>query len=217
MIKRKHSIAILMCFISVCMLNGCSSVKDNTTDTVAFTESMVDTTESVSNTYDKTEQLENEMNIIQEQLQTEIEKNKGLSEMLGKMKYELEAANTTLAELKSEEYEFVYLGDFMLTSYCACVKCCDQYAINRPVDENGNPIVYTASGTVAEAGRTIGVDPSVIPYGTKVYIQNLGWYVAEDTGAGIKKQHIDIYANSHQEALALGVRNSPVWVLIPKS
>ena len=50
------------------------------------------------------------------------------------------------------------LGVFDLTYYCACEICCDV--------ETG----ITATGTPVVEGRTIAVDPSVIPYGTQVII-----------------------------------------------
>ena len=62
-------------------------------------------------------------------------------------------------------------------------------------------------------GRTIAVDPSVIPYGTKVIIGG-HIFTAEDCGGAIPKQnHIDIYVNSHEEAEALGVANASVYLL----
>ena len=47
---------------------------------------------------------------------------------------------------------------------------------------------------------TIAVDPSVIPYGSIVYIQDYGYYVAEDCGGAIKGNKIDIYTDSYEEA-----------------
>ena len=103
------------------------------------------------------------------------------------------------------------LGTFKLTAYCSCSKCCGQYAINRPKDEYGNPIVYTASGARAEAGVTIAVDPRVIPYGTKVQI-NGHTYIAQDTGGAIKGNRIDVYFDDHQEAWNFGTQNAEVFV-----
>ena len=62
------------------------------------------------------------------------------------------------------------LGEYKITHYCSCQVCCGEWAENRPVDENGQEIVYTASGARAEAGRTIAVDPEVIPLGSAVII-----------------------------------------------
>ena len=40
----------------------------------------------------------------------------------------------------------VNLGNFRLTAYCSCSLCCGKWANNRPVDENGNEIVYGSIG-----------------------------------------------------------------------
>ena len=66
-----------------------------------------------------------------------------------------------------EAPEFESLGEFKLTAYCKCERCCSHWSKKRPVDENGNEIVIGASGEVLEAGKSIAVDPKVIPYGTK--------------------------------------------------
>ncbi len=88
---------------------------------------------------------------------------------------------------------------YKVTAYCSCRKCCGSHA-------NG----YTASGTRATAGRTVAA-PSNLPYGTKLNI-NGRTYVVEDRGGAIKGNRIDVYVNSHSEALAWGVRYLPVEV-----
>ena len=152
---------------------------------------------------------EHQLQLAQDHLSEQIDINNVLRQ-------ELEATNKTIEDLKSEEYEFVYLGSYKLTAYCACEICCDGYASNRPKDANGNPIVYTASGAIAQEGVTIGVDPKVIPYGTDVYISGLGWRKAQDTGGGIGTNHIDIYMGSHEVALNSGLTRGDVWVLVKK-
>lgn len=82
---------------------------------------------------------------------------------------------------------------FTATAYCGCRKCNGTWT--------GMP---TASGTNYVAGRTIAVDPSVIPMGKKVQIKGMGSYVAEDTGSAIKGNIIDIYFGSHSEAMKFG-------------
>ena len=89
---------------------------------------------------------------------------------------------------------------FKLTAYCACAKCC------------GKTDGITASGTKATQGRTIAVDPRVIPYGTKVII-NGNTYIAEDCGGAIKENRIDVYFDSHSEALKFGVQYADVTIL----
>lgn len=102
-----------------------------------------------------------------------------------------------------ENTELVSLGEFKLTAYCSCVKCCGKWAIGRPVDESGNPIIYTASGAVAKEGETISVDPSLIPLGTEVIIDGRT-YIAQDTGSAVKGNVIDVYFASHETALEFG-------------
>ena len=104
------------------------------------------------------------------------------------------------------------LGTFKLTAYCSCEKCCGYWATVRPLDENGNPIVYTASGAVAQSNYTIAVDPSVISYGSEVEI-NGHTYVAQDTGGAIKGNRIDVYFDNHNDALEFGVKNAEVFLL----
>lgn len=77
------------------------------------------------------------------------------------------------------------------TAYCPCKKCC------------GKTDGITATGTQATAGRTIAVDPSIIPYGTEVII-NGHTYIAEDCGGAVKGKDIDIFFNTHEEALQFG-------------
>lgn len=70
----------------------------------------------------------------------------------------------------------------------------------------------TASGTVERVGA-IAVDPSVIPLGTKLYVEGYGYCVAEDTGGFIKGNRIDVYLNSEEECVAWGVKNVKVYIL----
>ena len=105
------------------------------------------------------------------------------------------------------------LGPFELTAYCSCEICCGYWATIRPIDENGNPIIYTSTGEIAQAGTTIAVDPTVIPYGSTVRINNHD-YIAQDTGGAIVGNHIDIYFDDHQEALEFGRQSADVFVKI---
>ncbi|WP_346906707.1 NlpC/P60 family protein [Faecalicatena orotica] len=92
------------------------------------------------------------------------------------------------------------LGNFELTYYCSCEICCDV--------ETG----ITATGTPVVEGRTIAVDPDVIPYGTKVIIGG-HVFTAEDCGGAIKGKHIDIYVNDHERALSMGVNQAQVHLV----
>lgn len=63
---------------------------------------------------------------------------------------------------------------------------------------------YTATMTIPIEGRTVAVDPSVIPYGTKLIINGHSGYIAEDCGGAIKGNRIDIFMNDYQEAIMFG-------------
>jgi len=61
------------------------------------------------------------------------------------------------------------------------------------------------------AGRGIvAVDPNVIPYGTKLFIEGYGWAVAGDTGGAIRGRRIDLCYDARSEALAFGTRTVKV-------
>ena len=104
------------------------------------------------------------------------------------------------------------LGEFKLTAYCSCEKCCGEWALNRPKDENGKDIVYGSTGTILVAGTSIATDPSVIPYGSQVEI-NGHTYTAHDTGGAIQGNRIDIYFDNHQDALNFGVQYAEVFLI----
>lgn len=92
------------------------------------------------------------------------------------------------------------LGEFVITAYCPCEKCCGEYADG-----------ITASGTVATEGRTCAVDPDVIPLGTEIEIDGVK-YIAEDVGGAIKGNRIDICFNDHRSAVMYGVKCKEVYV-----
>ncbi|OWR27493.1 hypothetical protein CDO73_22135 [Saccharibacillus sp. O23] len=74
----------------------------------------------------------------------------------------------------------------------------------------------TATGTTVTEGRTIAVDPNVIPLGWWVYIEGIGYRKAEDTGGAIKGKKIDVYYDSLQTALNFGRKSGmTVYVIGP--
>ena len=86
-----------------------------------------------------------------------------------------------------------------LTAYCPCVKCC------------GKSDGITASGTQATAGRTVAVDTRLIPYGTEISIDGKT-YIAEDCGGKVKGYTIDVFFDSHEEALNFGRQTKTVKI-----
>lgn len=102
------------------------------------------------------------------------------------------------------------LGEFTLTAYCSCEKCCGEWALNRPLDENGNEIVTTASGATAKANYTVAADTSVLPFGTKLRINGVT-YEVQDRGGKIKNKRIDVYFSDHESALKFGKQKAEVF------
>lgn len=76
----------------------------------------------------------------------------------------------------------------------------------------------TATGMIAQKG-VVAVDPSVIPMGTKLYVENAdgagsyGYAIAADKGRAIVGNKIDLFYESLSEALRFGRRNVKVYVL----
>lgn len=68
----------------------------------------------------------------------------------------------------------------------------------------------TSTGAKPTVGRTIAVDPRVIPYGSRVVI-NGHTYIAEDCGGAIKGNKIDIFVGSESEAYRKGVYHTNVY------
>lgn len=100
-------------------------------------------------------------------------------------------------EDKPEYHEGAWqsIGACRITHYCACEKCC------------GKSTGVTASGKLAAMGRTVAVDPGVIPLGSEVLINGV-CYIAEDVG--VRGKAIDIYIDSHSQALAMGTYKTEV-------
>ena len=103
-----------------------------------------------------------------------------------------------------------YLGEFRITHYCACRKCCGK-------DESDPWYGITATGTRATEGRTIAVDPSVIPYGSRVSVfyddGRIVEYIAEDCGGAIKGNRIDVFIADHGRARVQGVKSGSVYIV----
>ncbi|MFD0591090.1 G5 domain-containing protein [Paenibacillus sp. GCM10027627] len=74
----------------------------------------------------------------------------------------------------------------------------------------------TASGTRVKEGRTIAVDPNVIPIGWWVYIEGIGFRRAEDKGGAVKGNKIDVYFDSNSHAMKFGRKKGyTVYILGP--
>lgn len=90
---------------------------------------------------------------------------------------------------------------YKVTAYCPCHKCSGRWGR------------MTSTGTTAKQGRTIAVDPKVIPYGTKLHLKGIGKYTAEDCGAKIKGNKLDVYFDNHEDAVNFGVQTVKVRII----
>jgi 3D (Asp-Asp-Asp) domain-containing protein len=88
------------------------------------------------------------------------------------------------AELKKEINSWTKIENVKLTAYCPCTECSGKWG------------TLTKLGTTAKEGRTIAVDPNVIPLGSEVLIEGK-IYIAEDIGGVVKGKVIDIYFDEH--------------------
>ena len=127
------------------------------------------------------------------------QRNKDLNTRLSKLKAlqkRKEAEERKTVQVNNSEggnVEGKYMGVFELTAYCMGTK--------------------TATGTRPTPNRTIAVDPKVIPYGTKVYIEGYGTYIAEDCGGAVKGNIIDIYMKGYDNCIQFGRRKAKVYIV----
>lgn len=92
-----------------------------------------------------------------------------------------------------------YLGEFIVTAYCPCVKC------------TGRGDGITFSGIKAAEGVTVGADLTRHPIGTKLYIEGIGERVVQDKGNAIKGNRLDLFKISHNSCLEFGKQKLKVW------
>jgi 3D (Asp-Asp-Asp) domain-containing protein len=93
------------------------------------------------------------------------------------------------------------LGNFVLTAYTAGPESTGK-------DRGDQGYGITASDKQATEGLTIAVDPRVIPLGSRVYIEGLGYRVAQDVGSAIQGKRIDVYMEDVEAARAFGIQRN---------
>lgn len=151
-------------------------------------------------------------------IKKDIKRNKDLNSILNdensyeNLKEQIKITAQEVA-IDSKKYESIYetvftdnieqcLGSFTLTSYCPCASCCGK--------SNG----LTASGVRATANHTIAADKR-FPFGTKLMI-NGTIYTVEDHGGAVYGNHIDVFYNTHSEALNAGTTSAMVYLIAPE-
>lgn len=106
-----------------------------------------------------------------------------------------------IVQAKPKKKASIVWKKYKVTAYCPCRKCSGRWGR------------LTATGSKAKQGRTIAVDPKVISYGTKLHLKGIGKFTAEDCGAKIKGNKLDIYFESHRDAEEFGVQTVKVRIL----
>ncbi|MBT2570616.1 3D domain-containing protein [Planococcus sp. ISL-110] len=87
------------------------------------------------------------------------------------------------------------------TAYTAyCIGCSGTTATGIDLRSNPNQ-------------KVIAVDPSVIPLGSKVWVEGYGEAIAGDVGGAIKGNKIDVFIPSQDAALEFGRKNITIKVL----
>ena len=211
MTERKRAIGIfsicLMIVIVACVYTYNSKNKQTkeisyTTMTVPFNETtgiIINETDVDSTTDNETEKIIETTSDTTKKVVKKAKKSTKSTTKKAAVTKKKKKSNKTTTKAKKGSAKTVNLGTFKLTAYCNCSKCCGKWAGGA-----------TASGAMPKANRTIAVDKRVIPLGTKVII-NGKTYVAEDTGGAIKGKRIDIYFNSHKQAMNFGVKYAEVF------
>lgn len=91
------------------------------------------------------------------------------------------------------------LGEFTITGYCGCDTC-----------SGGHNLTY--SGTVPKANHTLSADLTLLPIGSRVWIDGI-IYTVEDKGGNVNGNIVDIFYDNHEEAISHGTTTSEVYLV----
>lgn len=90
--------------------------------------------------------------------------------------------------------------NLIITAYCACKLCCGPNASHK-----------TADGHTPKQGVTVAASRS-IPFGTKLYIDGVGWRTVQDRLARKFDNRVDVFFTNHKEALQFGKQKRKVTI-----
>ena len=100
------------------------------------------------------------------------------------------------------------IGEYTVTAYCACEKCCGKWAAKQGETVKG------AYGIPLESGVSIA---SPLPKNTVIYIEGVGRLICHDKTSKwvADKYHnriIDIYFDTHKKAVAFAKQKLEVYM-----
>lgn len=125
------------------------------------------------------------------------------SEQVKKAKQD--AADAREMELEAEQYELQLMN---ITMYAPL-----SVDSVPGVDFSGDPSL-TASGDKVVPGKTAAAGPN-IPFGTKIYVEGLGWRTVNDRGSAIGPNDIDLAAETREESIKFGKQQRLVILKLP--
>ena len=136
------------------------------------------------------------------EINKEVAKVDRLKAQVTKSEKENQRLTDKISKVKKEigKVKVTYIGTFKATFYTDNEACC------------GNSNGITSTGTQV-SDKTVAVDPDVIPMGSLIYIEGIGFRYAEDTGGAIDGKILDIYVDSYAEAVELGVKYTKVYLI----
>ena len=137
------------------------------------------------------ERTSSEKNKVSEPITTneDAKVNKGVTQAASNVETKNEA-NSTIEQPNKEE-ETITVTATAYTANC----------------EGGTGVTYTGVDLRANPdSKVIAVDPTVIPLGTKVYVEGYGYATAADIGGAIKGNKIDVFIPSQSEAEDWGMK-----------
>ena len=88
-----------------------------------------------------------------------------------------------------------------ITAYCGCESCCGEYSDG-----------ITASGYIIRQGDKLIAAPRTFRFGTRIIIPGYGSALVKDRGGAIKDNRLDVYFDTHQEALEWGRQKLQVQI-----
>ena len=113
----------------------------------------------------------------------------------------LKAKIDELHESKTEILTYEYIGEYTITAYC-----CEKYP---HICGGGN----TATGVPPTPNLTCAVcDLETLPYGTLIYIEDVGIRIVQDTG-NFHSNKIDIALAKHEDAVKWKTGKHKVWII----
>lgn len=206
---RKHKkikiiveIVILLVLLGAFIFTLCKDKEHRTilVDTQATHEQEIIEKNNIIEEKEKTvQEKENQIQQLEEEkanLTTQIEElNKQIEELKISKAKKVTSRSTATRVASTDDWIW---GN--ISAYCPCAKCCGK--------TNG----ITASGVRASANHTIAAS-SAYSFGTKIEIEGLGIFTVEDRGGAIQGNKIDVFFNSHQEALNFGRKQLRIRVV----